>query len=351
MGDMAVPDRLRDLDTRRTWARLGAPAWFLFGVTVVALCNASLVVLGLAAWVRLHSWWSGTVWEDSGVWNLLPGGVVAVVAIAFVISFGYLVFHGISAAPGRVVRATAARPSPVEQYRRVHHVAEELSIGLGVRPPELFATDDAAPNALSAHGLRRKVIVHTAGVAALPRDQIEAMLAHEMGHLHAADARWVSAASVSLGSAKRYARLLLVLAGGLLSVFVLGWQVADLLLVSWLLGAILLALVAAVAARALTAAKHRVRRDADDVADVVAVRLAKQPEALGELLQHLEHETTAVAHTNWRTAMLWFEEAPEQAGADGGEQARIGELRRRCRAAYATANLLPPPNLPPSVRS
>lgn len=339
---MGVPQRLRDLDTRRTWARLGAPAWFLFGIAVVALCNASLVVLALAALVRLQSWWSGTVWKDSGVWHWLPGGVVAMVAVAFALSAAYLVIHGISAAPGRVVQATGASPSSADGFRQVHHVAEELSIGLGVPPPELFATDDAAPNALSAHGFRRRVIVHTAGVAALPRSEIEAMLAHEMGHLHAADARWVTAASVSLGSAKRYVGWLLLLAGGALVVFFGGLQ-ADLFLVSWLIGAILLGAVAAMTSRLLGAAKHQVRSDADDVADVVAVRLAKHPEALGELLRRLEHDRSTVARSTWRTAMLWFEEMPEDAD-DVDDRARIDELRRRRAAAYATANLLPPPD-------
>ena len=344
-----MSQRLRDLDTRRAWARLGAPLWFLGGVAVVSLCNAALVVLALAAWVRLQSWWSGTIWQDSGAWHWLPGGVIAVVAVAFVVSLAYLVLHGISAAPDRVVRATSARPSPAAEFPQIHHVAEELSIGLGVTPPELFATADAAPNALSAHGMRRRVIVHTAGVAGLPRDEIEAMLAHEMGHLHAVDARWVTAASVSLGNAKRYAGWLLALAGGAFAVFVLAWQAADVILVSWLIGAILLALVASVASRGLTAAKHQVRSDADDVADVAAVRLARHPEALGQLLQRLERETSVVQHTSWRTAMLWFEEMPEEAAADdGNEHARIEELRRRRAAAYATAHVLPPPELPPS---
>ena len=225
---------------------------------MIALCNSALVVLALAAWVRLHSWWSGTVWEDAGVWHWLPGGVVAVVALAFVISFAYVVLHGLSAAPRASSAATRAVPSDAARYVAVHHVAEELALGLGVRPPELFATDDAAPNALSAHGLRRMVIVHTAGAAELPRAEIEALLAHEMGHLHAVDARWVTAASVSLGHAKRYANVLLLLAGLVLGVFLLGWQIADLLLVSWLIGAALLAAVGALADRALGAAKHRV---------------------------------------------------------------------------------------------
>jgi Zn-dependent protease with chaperone function len=342
---MGVPERLRDLDTRRRWARLGAPAWFLAGVVMVALCNAALVVLALAGWVRLHSWWSGTVWEDSDVWHWLPGGVLAMTALAFLISFAYLALHGISAAPKRVIRATQARPSRPDEFPQVHNVATELAIGLGVTPPALYVTADQAPNALSAHGFRKRVIVHTAGLAALPRAEIEAMLAHEMGHLHAADARWVTAASVSLGHAKQYTKILMLLAGLLFGVFVLGWQAGDVLLVSWLLAAILLAVVGGIADMALGAAKHRVRKDADDVADVVGVRLARHPEALGQLLQRLEHETSVVEHSTWRTAMLWFEEMPEP-GEEGGADARILELRRRASAAYATANVLPPPAAP-----
>lgn len=343
---MGVPERLRDLDTRRRWARLGAPAWFLAGVVMVALCNAALVVLALAAWVRLHSWWSGTVWEDSDVWHWLPGGVLAVTALAFLISFAYLALHGISAAPNRVIRATKARVSRPDEFPTVHNVAEELSIGLGVTPPALYVTADLAPNALSAHGFRRRIIVHTTGVVRLERAELEAMLAHEMGHLHAADARWVTAASVSLGHAKQYAKILTVLAGLVFGVFVLGWQVGDFFLVSWLIAAILLAVVGVIANTALSAAKHRVRKDADDVADVVAVRLARHPEALGQLLTRLEHEPTVVEHTSWRTAMLWFEEMPESIEGDSGGNDRLEELRRRSAAAYATANVLPPPAIP-----
>jgi Zn-dependent protease with chaperone function len=341
---MGVPERLRDLDTRRRWARLGAPAWFLAGVVMVALCNAALVVLALAGWVRLHSWWSGTVWEDSDVWHWLPGGVLAVTALAFAISFAYLALHGISAAPKRVIQATQARSSRPDEFPQVHNVATELALGLGVTPPALYVTADQAPNALSAHGFRKRVIVHTAGLARLPRAEIEAMLAHEMGHLHAADARWVTAASVSLGHAKQYAKVLVGLAGLVFGVFALGLQWGDAFLLSWLIAAILLAIVGTTASLALSAAKHRVRNDADDVADVVAVRLAGHPEALGQLLQRLEHEPSVVQHTTWRTAMLWFEEMPEP-GDEGGAVDRIQELRRRASAAYATANVLPPPTL------
>lgn len=342
---MGVPARLRDLDTRRRWARLGAPGWFLTGVVIVALCNAAVVVLALAGWVRMHSWWSGEVWEDSDAWHWLPGGVLVVTALAFAISFAYLGLHGISSAPKRVLRATRARPSPPEEFTQVHNVASELAIGLGVQPPALYVTADAAPNALSAHGFRRRVIVHTAGVAGLPRAEIEALLAHEMGHLHAADARWVTAASVSLGHAKQYTRLLLVLAGLVFGVFVVAWQYGDAFLVSWLIAAIILAVIATTTSVSLGAAKHRVRRNADDVADVVAVRLARHPEALGQLLQRLEHEPSVVAHSNWRTAMLWFEEMPESVDGDTRGTARINELRRRATAAYATADVLPPPTL------
>ena len=80
---------------------------------------------------------------------------------------------------------------------------------------------------------------------------------------------------------------------------------------------------------------------------MVAVRLARQPEALGQLLTRLEHEPSTVAHSTWRTAMLWFEEMPEPGDGDPDHPRRIEELRRRSRAAYATANLMPPPQIPP----
>lgn len=344
-----VPARIRQLDTRRAWARCGAPLWFLGGVVVIAVCNASLVVLALAAWVRLQSWWSGDVWRDSSVWRWLPGGVVVMAALAVAISIVYLVLHGISAAPGRVLAATGAVPADRQAYAQLHNVAEELSIGLGATPPELFVTPESAPNALSAHGFRRKLIVATTGATMLPRAELEALLAHEMGHLHAVDARWVTAASVSLGHANSYANMLVVLGGLVGLVFIAGLAYADAILVSWLLVAIALVVVGTSSSVLISSAKHRVRRNADDVADVVAVKLAKHPEALGELLYRLEHESSVIRHSNWRTAMLWFEEmAPVTEGTAAeppDDPRRVAELRRRCDAAYATANVLPPPRV------
>ena len=236
----------------------------------------------------------------------------------------------------------------------VHHVAEELALGLGVRPPELYATDDAAPNALSAHGLRRMVIVHTAGAAELPRAEIEALLAHEMGHLHAVDARGGSPRPACRSGTPSGTRTRCCCSPGwCLAVFLLGWQIADLLLVSWLIGAALLAAVGALADRALGAAKHRVRSDADDVADVAAVRLARHPEALGQLLTRLEHETSVVAHSNWRTAMLWFEEMPEPGDpTEGVDRTHRGTAPSRAVPRMRPPTCCrPPPSPRPPIRS
>ena len=66
---MDVPDRIRDLDTRRAWARARAPLWFVVGTVMKGLFNASLVLLALAAAARFWSWISGDGVTESPLWD------------------------------------------------------------------------------------------------------------------------------------------------------------------------------------------------------------------------------------------------------------------------------------------
>ena len=77
---MAAPDRIRDLDTRRAWARARAPLWFVLGTIMIALFNAALVLLALAAAARFWSWASGDGFRDSPLWDYLGPGAALMVA-------------------------------------------------------------------------------------------------------------------------------------------------------------------------------------------------------------------------------------------------------------------------------
>ena len=106
---MAAPDRIRDLDTRRAWARARAPIWFVLGTAVIALFNAALVLLVLAAAARFWSWASGDGFRDSPLWDYLGPGAALMVLGAFALSLLYLIVHGVASAPATISAAPGPR--------------------------------------------------------------------------------------------------------------------------------------------------------------------------------------------------------------------------------------------------
>ena len=334
----AVPDRIRDLDTRRSWARARAPLWFAVGTVMTALFNASLVLLALAAAARFWSWISGDGFTDSPLWDYLGVGAVAVVAGAFALSVFYLLVHVVSAAPHQVLDAVGAKQLNRGILDQVDNVIDGLAIGLGVGgdPPELWLIDDPAPNALSLRSRKRKVLAITSGLTTFPRDELEAVCAHEMAHLHASDAQWVTAAGASVQRARLYAKL--VSAAGVGIVVIVFW-LADkggFLPSAAAFGAAMAALGGA-AAFLLSRMSQRIRSEADDVADVVAVHLCKNPLGLGRALDRIGADHRYVRRNSWRAELLWFETTEEEASV-GAVTRGNREIDRRAQAAYATAN-------------
>ncbi len=330
---MPVPDRIRDLDTRRAWARARAPLWFVLGTAMVALFNASLVLLALAAAARFWSWASGDGFLDSPLWELLGPGAALMVVGAFVLSLAYLLVHVVSAAPGRVLADVGAQQLNRGILTQVDNVLDGLTIGLGQpAPPELWLIDDPAPNALSLRSRKRKVLAITTGLTTFPRDELEAVCAHEMAHLHASDAQWVTAAGSSVQRARRYAKT--VLAAGVLIIVV---QFKIGFLPSAFAFAAALAALGGLAAFLLGHMSRRIRSDADDVADVAAVHLSKNPIGLGRALDRIGADPRRVVHNTWRSELLWFETTEEEVSAAGAVRGGR-EIDRRAEAAYATAN-------------
>ena len=136
--------------------------------------------------------------------------------------------------------------------------------------------------------------------------------------------------------ARRYAKT--VLAGGVMLVVFQLW-LADKagFLVSPFVFALALTALGGIAAFALGHMSRRIRSDADDVADVVAVHLCKNPIGLGRALDRIGADHRRVTHNSWRAELLWFETTEEEATADAAVRGGR-EIDRRAVAAYATAN-------------
>lgn len=96
------------------------------------------------------------------------------------------------ASPRSFLVATRARPL---EHRTTRNVAEEIALAAGLPPPDVYVVEDPIPNAF-ALGVRsgRGTVVVTRGLLEkLDRDELQAVLAHEIGHLRCGDARLMTA--------------------------------------------------------------------------------------------------------------------------------------------------------------
>lgn len=339
---------VQDLDGRRGWARIRAVVACLVGVSVFALTAAGLVCIAFAAAARFWSWISGTGFADSPVWDWLPGGAAAFGAFAVAVSFlGAFWYFWWGASP-QVLREVGARRLDDGEYDVLFNVVEALSIGIGRSMPDLHVAEELAPNALSVRGRGRRDLVVTTGCSELARDQLEAMCAHELGHLWADDAHWVTSGMVALRRASRFGGVLITLGMALLALAAYAAYEVQAFLWSVALTGLALLALGFVSKSVLRRLERSVRGHADEIADVVAVRLAKNPASLGSVCARLASNDRRVTRTGWRSELMWFEmvESSDPGDSRAGEfNARSHrELLERAVAAYATASVpLPDP--------
>ncbi|MEO6125879.1 MAG: M48 family metalloprotease [Ilumatobacteraceae bacterium] len=352
------------LDRRRGWARIRAMMACFTGVAVFALSAAGLVMIAFAAAARMWSFFTHKSITDSPVWKWAPGGAGVLAVVAVVVSFGGAFWYFWRGASRQVLAEVAAVPMDRNLFPGFFNIVEALSIGVGRQMPTMYITNDPVPNAMSLRSNRGPSLVITTGCATLPRDEVEAMCAHEIGHLCALDSRWVTSGMVALARARRFGGLIVTLATLL---FVLVGALAyygDVVLWSTGLVALLLFGLGVVSKTMLRRLELSVRRHADEIADVVAVKLAKNPSSLGMVCQRLAANPARVSPAGWRSELLWFEavESVDSVPTSDGAMTEVtqvfastfaavdgrsnAELTQRSIRAYAEARVPLPPRPP-----
>lgn len=352
------------LDRRRGWARIRAAVACLTGVAVFALSAAGLVMIAFAAAARTWSFFTSESITESPVWKWAPGGAGVLGVLAVVVSFGGAFWYFWRGASRQVLHEVAAQPMDRNQFPGFFNVVEALSLGVGRQMPTMYVTDDPVPNVMSLRSSRGRSIVLTTGCATLPRDEVEAMCAHEIGHLWAHDAHWVTSGMVALARARRFGGLIVTLGSLLLALVIALAYYGEVVLWSTGLVALLLLGLGVVSKTALRRLEVSVRRHADEIADVVAVKLAKNPASLGSVCARLAANPARVSPVGWRSELLWFE-AVEQIdvpadvsstpNADVLQAAQLtlakadhrsnAEMTQRAIRAYVEARVPLPPNL------
>ena len=331
------------LDGRRGWARARSVVVCLVGIGVIALSAAMLALVVLAAVARFWTWIRNRDIESAGIWGFatetaVGAGLFAVV-VSFAIFFWWFWTGSVAVVLAEVKAERVTEPSGDGQ-RRTMNLLEELSIGLGRPVPELWVTKDQVPNALSMRSSSRRVVCTTSGVASLSRDQLEAMLAHELGHVWARDAHWVGSGMVALARGRRAGLILLTTGAVMLFMLLAGWRSFG-IAIGPSLFAIALMLLGAACTSVLRRLEMSMRRNADVIADAAAVELARNPGSLADLCARLAEIGDDVVSAGWRSELMWFEmvEAADLAG-DKDPEAKLRtrrELVERALAAYADA--------------
>jgi heat shock protein HtpX len=153
---------------------------------VVALLGALLVASGIAL---------GLVFVGDSGW-MIGGG------IALTIWF-FLWMTSISSGDNLLLSMAGAKELRQGELSQLRNVVEEMSIAAALpQTPRVFLVEDPAPNAFAVGRNPNKaaVAVTTGLLASLNRDELQGVVAHEIGHIKNRDVALMTTAGIMLGA-------------------------------------------------------------------------------------------------------------------------------------------------------
>jgi heat shock protein HtpX len=291
----------------------------LMGVLLVLL--GALIGATVAAWIAplhhaLPSYGSGQPWavnleERTGAPSLgdqvfaARGGALWGILVALVI---WLILWATAAGAGDSILLGTARAREIqkEDAPQLWNVVEEMTIAAGLgQMPRVFLIDDSALNAFAV-GYRphKAAVAVTAGLLKrLTRDELQGVVAHELGHIRNLDVRFMTLAAVMVGAiallAQFFLRGMFYSGSGRRSSSKGGGQ-AQLFL---LLIAVLVAILAPLAAQLLYFACSRRR---EFLADASSARFTRYPEGLASALEKISGQAGAQAEISKVVAPLYI---------------------------------------------
>lgn len=186
-----------------------------------------------------------------------------------------------------------ARQVGVEEEAMLHNVVEEMALASGLRKPMVMVVESSALNAFAVgSGPDSGAIAVTRGLlAAMPREELQGVVAHEMAHIAHGDSRYLTAVAVMVG--------LIVIVGDMAwrSVRHLPRMMSgrdrkggSVLVVLVAMGVVLV--VAALVPVAATLVRFAVSRQREFLADATAVQLTRNPAGLAEALRRIADDRT-----------------------------------------------------------
>ncbi len=227
--------------------------------------------------------------------------------IGLIVALGIAVFMGITSyffGDNVITSMSNAKPASRELHPQLFNVVEEMKIAASLpKMPKIYISQDLIPNAFAAgRDPENSAIVVTAGLLSrLNRDELQGVIAHEIGHILNRDVLFMTICGVVLGSiifiSETFKRVFFYSSVGgsrYSSRRNRGGKGGGAQLV-FLLIALLLTILAPIFARILYFAASRKR---EFLADAESARLTRYPAGLASALEKISVLSTSFYRTN-----------------------------------------------------
>jgi len=230
---------------------------------------------------------------------------LGVAALAIALVYGIFALVRSRSMIAGMTHAQSLGEKELEPLRRL---VENVSIGAGLAvTPEVRLVDDAAPNAFAA-GLRPEksyVGVTTGLLRAMPKRELEAVIAHEVSHIRNRDTYLMTMATVFAGVIALIADI------GFRSIAYGGRsrKAGALVVVLAIVGFILAPYAALLLRMSLS-------RRREYLADAGAAEILSDPEAMALALRRLELDSTSIRYADASTAHLWVESPTDRVDSE-----------------------------------
>ncbi len=319
---------------------------------LAAAAGVAVLTLTLACIIFPIAWLLGAASSALGTgyglgWGLLAWSAWVSFGIAVPVAlvlFTWSLFHAESQALTFVhawprPNGSARRPTRLDPdvLPRVEHLIEVLSLAAGVHPPHVAAIVDDAPNCMTVGrtSSRAWLVVTTGLVETLPKRELEAVLAYELGR--------IAELEVSLDT------VVYALTARSFELWVAAFADVDHVVLLMLP----LALAAAPLFFAAVALRGVALRNRARLADGLAVRYCRDPGALSRALRKVLEDPTDVRRGDSANAHLWLEYPHSRASRWFLRTHRIlpRRIRRLDRLAGATGAVSPTGGTPEPDRS
>jgi len=219
----------------------------------------------------------------------------------------------------------ATRADPVRD-RTVLDVAGEVAVAAGIPPPAVWIVHDLSENAFSTgtSPSRASLVVTDGLVQRLDREELQAVVSHEIGHIRNQDTLYGLYVAVMVG-------IVATITDGAFWMVVEGWRhgwfvwtgrgrgALSGLVAGLVVGAILFVVTLAfriVAPFAAFLVRAAVSREREFLADATAVDLTRNPAGLERALAEVAKDSTRLGPANRGMQHLWFRN-PVAPGRDG----------------------------------